>query len=581
MAGGDTITIGSLQLVGVATSGGVVGSPAVPAASGSTVFFDVATGLTASNNIEQTARSLANNINRWSQTYASTHGIPPSRRIYAYYASSGVNDFGRIVIMRPVPSPLTDDPGIAFSVTTSSAGIRFPGGSTTSTDSYAPGGLSWSTFNEPESVPAVNFAFVGDPQKSILGFAVLRDAMLIIKEQEGVYILYDTGAPQPTIQLLDPSAVCLSPQSIAVLNNAAFFLTARGPVQVTEQSTQLVGEALRTDIQRLTFQNVNLEATAFGAAYDAERQYILGLPIGPTENSCSQQYVLNVENGTWTRWTKAGATSALALPIQQRLLMTFAAPLPVGNVVTGLTAKGVYYERKGGVCSMDYTDLIGGLPAATYAALSVQAAAGGAPPTVVARATLTYAQDMHQQVFPGDLLLFKYTDADTKTRSQYARVVSVAKAIVSMDSTGVVSPDGTNLMAQAPVYYRGIPSHWRYSPAALGEPTFEKQWNLTQHAFRYFDGDWLDVQLDTEKTGAPTGFSKAAADAKIVNTSATVDKAVWLRNVKDVILRVDPAQAESRGARIGMEFMFAQALARFQLVAGSASAGEWKEKATR
>ena len=199
VAGGDTITIGSLQLVGVATSGGVVGSPAVPAASGSTVFFDVATGLTASNNIEQTARSLANNINRWSQTYASTHGIPPSRRIYAYYASSGVNDFGRIVIMRPVPSPLTDDPGIAFSVTTSSAGIRFPGGSTTSTDSYAPGGLSWSTFNEPESVPAVNFAFVGDPQKSILGFAVLRDAMLIIKEQEGVYILYDTGAPQPTI----------------------------------------------------------------------------------------------------------------------------------------------------------------------------------------------------------------------------------------------------------------------------------------------------------------------------------------------------------------------------------------------
>ena len=190
-------------------------------------------------------------------------------------------------------------------------------------------------------------------------------------------------------------------------------------MQVTEQSTQLVGEALRTDIQRLTFQNVNLEATAFGAAYDAERQYILGLPIGPTENSCSQQYVLNVENGTWTRWTKAGATSALALPIQQRLLMTFAAPLPVGNVVTGLTAKGVYYERKGGVCSMDYTDLIGGLPAATYAALSVQAAAGGAPPTVVARATLTYAQDMHQQVFPGDLLLFKYTDADTKTRSQY------------------------------------------------------------------------------------------------------------------------------------------------------------------
>ena len=89
------------------------------------------------------------------------------------------------------------------------------------------------------------------------------------------------------------------------------------------------------------------------------------------------------------------------------------------------------------------------------------------------------------------------------------------------------------------------------------------------------------MQLDTEKTGAPTGFSKAAADAKIVNTSATVDKAVWLRNVKDVILRVDPAQAESRGARIGMEFMFAQALARFQLVAGSASAGEWKEKATR
>jgi hypothetical protein len=39
-------------------------------------------------------------------------------------------------------------------------GVRFPGGSTTSSDDYVPGGLSWSKPDEPEAVPDVNFDIV-------------------------------------------------------------------------------------------------------------------------------------------------------------------------------------------------------------------------------------------------------------------------------------------------------------------------------------------------------------------------------------------------------------------------------------
>jgi hypothetical protein len=554
IAPGDTIAIDGITY----TAGG-----AGLEASG---IFNCPTGAGApASNIETTAKSLVECIR---QAYCSSTGPGYDRQIHrklaAYYASSGVNDYGRILFERPFPVSNGDDPGAAFSVATASAGVRFPGGSTTSSDDYVPGGLSWSKPDEPEAVPDVNFDIVGDANRALLGFSVHRDAMIIYKE-DGAYILRDDGGPSPSIDLLDPSVVCLAPASIAVVSNMAYLLATRGVLQVSEQGTELVSFPIWEELDKLCRQSANALAGAYGIAHESDRLYILGVPASANEATCSRQYVLRIPESEsplpkWTRWLLPTTTHGCAVPKSNNL--AFADSL------------GVLYERRNFLVSLNYYDGFRQV--------------GFAPPGSGTVNTVVLAGDQRANVGSGDILQYSPGGLAPGTKIYLPRVIAVAYAAgqttVTLDQA--IPWSGGSLQT-----FPAIRAHWRFLPITGGEPTMEKQWTYLHAYFSYFDGDWLDTKLDSE-TVPLSDFAPTYSDPQSTNLggelqlafpgsvegnpspSTPVGDIPWLRNCKDVILRVDPASTEARGARLGVEMQFAQALASFKLSAVCATIGE-------
>lgn len=525
-------------------------------------------------NIDGTARSLVNAING---VYTKNVSVaqnawnrPTSRQLRARYVSLGGNDFGRIVIERIFPSPLTDDPGIPFSLSTSGAAGSIIGldGTLTSSDNYAPGGVAWSKINQPEAVPAINFQNVGDPQAICLGFSVHRDSLFLYKE-DGVWLVKDDGGPQPTFSLLDASVNVIAPSSIAVLDNVAYCLTARGPLQVSEQGTWPVGEAIRADIVKLINASPNKCANAYGVGYDSDRLYVLGLPAGAGEGACSVQYVLRVPDVNspprWTRWLLPGTTHGCVIPVTNKLALAYGTQ-PIGNNVLGAPTGGVLVERKGGVVSTDYVDYIGNV----------------ACPALSTASQLVFPQDVHLEIQRGDK--FWYNPGGAGTKVYEITVTGVAGATVTLDGSYPFA--GGTL-----TYLRAIQSRLRLLPITGGEPTAEKQWGSVQAYFDYFDADSLQLKIDSETSPLET-FSEVFSDPRNSNTGGQIQgnfpgpvapapspptpcgQIQWLRNCRDVLLRGDPGKDAARSARLGVEILCANARSSFRLAAISAWIGE-------
>lgn len=566
----------SLQIIGTGTGG---------IAPGDTILIDGITytaggaGLEASGifncptgagvvaqNIETTAKSLIECIR---QAYCTTGGAGYARQInrqlYAYYASSDVTDFGRIVISRPLPISTSDDPAIGFSATTTSNGVRFPNGSAFSMDNYSPGGLSWAKPNQPEAVPGINFNVIGDENRALLGFSVHRDCLIIYKE-DGAFICRDDGGiAGPSFDLLDTSAICIAPASIAVVSNMAYVLCTRGVLQLSEQGTEMMSGPIFEELDKLYRQNANALAIAYGFAHESERLYVLGVPSSASEPACSYQYVLRIPESSnvlpvWSRWLLPGTLHGCVATLT--------------NQIAFVTSSLILAERRGNVVSLDYFD--------NYLALSGLTAPGASAAIVV------LTGDRRTTIGTGDLLV--YNPAGVGGKIYQPRVIAVAYNSTSNQTT--LTLDST--VPWAGGTFNTLPSircRWRFAPITGGAPTEEKQWGAVQAYFKYLDGDWVDFRLDSEETPL-SSFSQVYNDPRNDNFGgqiklsfpgdvlpdpvphAAVGAIQWWRNCADVVLRVDPAGVEARGLRLGLEMQHAQAQSSFKLVAISATVKE-------
>jgi hypothetical protein len=446
MAPGDTIAIDGITY----TAGG--------AGLEASQVFNCPTGAGAvESNIETAARSLVECIR---QAYGTTTGPGYSRQIhrqlYAYYASNGVNDFGRVVIERPMPVSNGDDPGVIFSAATTSPGVRFPDGSTSSTDDYVPGGVSWSKPDQPEAVPDVNFAPVGDANRAVLGFSVHRDAMIIYKE-DGAYICRDGGGSQPSFDLLDASVVCIAPATIGVVSNLAYALCTRGLLQVSEQGTALMSFPIWEELDKLYRQSTNGMANAYAIAHESERLYILALPASANEATSSLQYVLRVPDAEsplpkWTRWKLPGTTHGCAVPRGNQLLL--------GQINANVNEPGLLLERRGNVVSLDYYD--------AFAAL-----VGLVAPVSGTLSSVPFAGDLRSSIGTGDILSYNPGGIGTKVYTPRVTAVSYASG------TTTVTLD------QAVPFSGGTFTHLPRDPLSLALPA--------DHRRRADDGEAVDL----------------------------------------------------------------------------------------
>src|SRR5688572_9691618 len=125
-----------------------------------------------------------------------------------------------------------------------------------------PGAIYWSKSDEPEHVAPVNYAFVGEQKRAILGLVPTRDALFILKE-DGVFRLTGFNG-EWRIDPFDPNCFCVLPMGVQVLNGRALFLSAEGVVALDDGGVELVSRPINDQV-KLTIDQImaNWRANSF------------------------------------------------------------------------------------------------------------------------------------------------------------------------------------------------------------------------------------------------------------------------------------------------------------------------------
>jgi hypothetical protein len=175
-----------------------------------------------------------------------------------------------------------------------------------------PGGLYWSKTDEPEHVAPVNYAFVGDKGKAILGLVPTRDALFVLKE-DGVFRLTGTAGTW-RIDPYDPTTRCVLPTSVRALNGRAYMLSARGVVRLGDDGVELVSGPVNDLVKPLTDAVIDqFNSTGYyeldgvigstAAVFERESEYLL------LRSSTEGPLVYNENTGAWSTWSTAVAAS--------------------------------------------------------------------------------------------------------------------------------------------------------------------------------------------------------------------------------------------------------------------------------
>jgi hypothetical protein len=283
---GDTITISDGTTTEVYTA-----DSSAADVSTKTFKVDEATS-SVSQRIDNTIRSFISVVNQGSAI------------VYAYLATAGDDDLpGKCRIEARTLGQA------AFSVVSTRQKAFNPQLTTTATtnqtsksDAYR-NGLMFSKQGQPEAVPLKNIFRVGssdDPIKRIIG---LRDALLIFKQRDGVYILRGENETSFSVSLLDGTAKIVAPESLVVLNGLVYGLFEAGVSTVSDTSVDVESDPIADKIQNLYGTCLDeVKAYTFAIGYETEGLYILSLPTADGDTYTRYQLVLNAYNGNWWEW---------------------------------------------------------------------------------------------------------------------------------------------------------------------------------------------------------------------------------------------------------------------------------------
>lgn len=269
----DIITIGGVSFTGAAAQDHTVGE------------FLIDTSGTAAENIANTAKSLAQVINRYVNNTVT----------YAYYVSGYDQLPGKILIERrnladtsfniSFTNGSTDDHSEAWNPVLTSA--------ITSDNEEKTNRIYISKFNQIDVVPLVNFLDVGSGSSEIRRVIALRDSVFIFKDDGEVYRLVGEEINTFAVSLFDNTTKIISPKTAVPFNNQIFTFSDQGIVAVSD-----TGVAIKSwDIQDLLetyYDNSTFDQNGFAVNYDSDNKYIISLGI--------ECLVYNSLTNSWTKW---------------------------------------------------------------------------------------------------------------------------------------------------------------------------------------------------------------------------------------------------------------------------------------
>lgn len=216
-----------------------------------------------------------------------------------------------------------------------------------------PNGIMFSKYQEPEAVPVANYFTVGAKNKNILRIVPHRDKLYVFKE-DGLYTVSGTP-PYQTVDLLDASCILLAPDTATVLGGKIYALTNQGVAAISESGVQVVSYAVERDLRTII---ASMGATniysCYGAAYESDRLYILGVTSSGSTNSVVQ-YVYSYLTKGWTTWNVTSRAAGVD-PATDKI--TFCG-----------TAQKLLVERK----AYNYSDYVDTITSSTISAVNTVA----------------------------------------------------------------------------------------------------------------------------------------------------------------------------------------------------------------
>lgn len=307
----DTITINSMVFTAKA-------SETIASAE-----FKVTTSGSASQNIEDTAKSLVKVINQYSS----------NTTIYAYYMSGYQDLPGQILLEKRAIDQTS------FSVSVSRA-IAWDIDDGVSDNASYINGLMWSKNEQPEHVPSSHLEFVGSKNFEARRILALRDSVFILKD-DGIFRLTGSGGNW-SIEPLDTSTKIIAPDSAVVVNNQIFCLSDQGIVAISDIGVEIKSEPITDLIQELiSIDYTKLKTLSFGVNYETDRKYILYTINSSDDTSPTQAFVYNTITNAWTTWQKR-VTHGFVRTSEDKLYFSEAG------------SSNIFVERK----SFTYTDFI-------------------------------------------------------------------------------------------------------------------------------------------------------------------------------------------------------------------------------
>ena len=393
--------------------------------------FQVFSSGTPAQNIADTAASFIRVLNRFTDNDI----------VYAYLLSGPTDLPGQILLQSRA------NIGV-FTVVASAHGTAWtPNIDTTQTAEAesVPNGLLIAKAQEPEAVPLINKFLVGGVGVEILRVVPLRDYTFILTTT-GAYRLTGTSLDSFSVEPFDPTIRLVAPESAVSLGNECWCLCTQGAISLSDGGARIrSGLQINSTLQSLIQQAPNaLRNIAFAVGYESNQKYVLALPTGDTDTTCSQEFTYNYITDRWTRWTR-DATAGYVHPLD-------------GLYLNNGNNQNVVLERTNG----DFTDFVD-------ESFEI---------TIVSFDTLEVVLDTIEGITIGDLLW-----QDQSGIEVYAEIVAIdiASNTVTVsqeiDWDLMASPGDTRI-------FMAINCVVQWKPMSVGDPTEAKQHSEGQLIFR-------------------------------------------------------------------------------------------------
>lgn len=464
--------------------------------------FQVTTTGSASQNIEDTAKSLVKVINQYSGNTS----------IYAYY-ESGFQDLPGVI---RIEKRTIDGSGFTVAVSRAAAWDVNDG---TSDNEMFINGLMWGKQQQPEHVPISHLELVGAKNYAIRRIIALRDALFILKD-DGIFRLTGDGGNW-SVDPLDTSTKIIAPDSAVVVNNMIYCLSDQGIVAISDVGVEVKSRPIENLIQGLISENYdNLKKLSFGINYETDRKYILFTIKESGDTSCTQAFVYNTFTNAWTTWEK-NAVHGFVDSTDDRLYLADAA------------TKNIFKERKDFLVT-DYSD------------------------EVVSGYSITSSTD--QTVFVNDVSGITVGDVLFQSSTKYSIVTSIDFLTSSVQTSIPV-----NWSAGSVDLYRGIDCDLEFVNQSMQNPGMMKHFQEVAWLFREQGFDFATVSFYTDLSGGYQGTTINGAFGSNLWGAGAWGLFPWGGVQRPKPIRVFVPREKSRGSILSVRLSVRNAFARWSL----------------